>query len=123
MYTGEVKEAGKEIGWRYLKRDMIQRSDILSMEYLKMSEFTGCFRGMRYRLERVSDGEEKKLKATVWPEPFNFITTPEEEKRSELFSFDEDGVTDAVDWMNDRYFEEKERFEQAPKNWNSYRMS
>ena len=101
---------------------MIQKSDILSMEYLKMSEFTGSFRGMRYRLERVSEGEEKKLKATVWPEPFNFFTTPEEEKRSELFSFDEDGVTDAVDWMNDRYFEGKERFEQAPKNWDSYRM-
>lgn len=101
---------------------MIQKSDILSMEYLKMSEFTGSFRGMRYRLERVSDGEEKKLKVTVWPEPFNFFTTPEEEKRSELFSFDEDGVTDAVDWMNDRYFEGKDRFEQASKNWDSYRM-
>lgn len=101
---------------------MIERSDILSMEYLKKAEFTGGYRGMRYRLEGVDSEEGKQLKATVWPEPFNFFTTPEEDKLSELFSFDEDGVTDAVAWMNDRYFEDRKKYEEAPKNWNSYQM-
>ncbi len=101
---------------------MILRSDILSMEYLKKTEFTGSYRGMRYRLEGVSGENGKQLKATVWPEPFNYFTTPEESKSSAYFSFDEDGVTDAVAWMNDRYFEEKKRWEQAPRNWDSYRM-
>ncbi len=105
-------------------RSMIQRDDILSMEYLKKTEFTGCHQGMRYRLEGVGDAEGgKKLKVTVWPEPFNFFKTPEEEKRSELFSFDEDGVVDAVAWMNDRLFEEKDRFSHASDNWSSYRMN
>ena len=38
---------------------MIQRDDILSMEYLKKTEYTGCHKGMRYRLEGVQgeDGE------------------------------------------------------------------
>ncbi|MCM1113328.1 MAG: hypothetical protein NC399_08760 [Muribaculum sp.] len=98
---------------------MIQKSDILSMEYLKMTEFTGSFRGMRYRLERADGEDGVKLKATVWPEPFNFFSTPEEEKTSALFAFDEDGVSDAVDWMNDRYFEERARWEQAPQNWDA----
>lgn len=100
---------------------MIQRADILSMEYLKKTEFTGCHQGMRYRLEGVS-GEDgaKQLKCTVWPEPFNYFKTPEDEKESMLFSFDEDGVTDAVAWMNDRLFQEKERWEHAPGNWISY---
>ncbi len=102
---------------------MIQRDDILSMEYLKKTEFTGGYQGMRYRLEGISSEEGKQLKVTVWPEPFNFFTTPEEEKSSALFSFDEDGVVDAVAWMNDRYFEEKKRWEQAPKGWDSYQMS
>ncbi len=100
---------------------MIQRQDILSMEYLKKTEFTGSHQGMRYRLEGVFSGDEKKLKATVWPEPFNFITTPLEEKESEEFSFDEDGVTDAVAWMNNRLFEEKDRWEKAGSSWDSYR--
>ena len=68
---------------------MIQREDILSMEYLKKTVYTGCHQGMRYRLEGVSDAEGgKKLKVTVWPEPFNFFKTPEEDKISALFSFD-----------------------------------
>ncbi len=100
---------------------MIQREDILSMEYLKKTEYTGCHQGMRYRLEGVSVEEEKKLCCTVWPEPFNFFKTPEEEKEREMFSFDEDGVVDAIRWMNDRLFEEKDKWEQAAKRWDTYR--
>ena len=84
---------------------MIDRQDILSMEYLKKTEFTGSHQGMRYRLEGVAADGEKKLLVTVWPEPFNYVTTPEEKKMRAEFSFDEDGVTDAVAWMNDRLFE------------------
>ena len=66
---------------------MIQRDDILSMEYLKKTEFTGCHQGMRYRLEQTEDPEGgKKLLVTVWPEPFNFLKTPEEKKQRAMFS-------------------------------------
>lgn len=99
---------------------MIVREDILSMEYLKKTEYTGCHQGMRYRLEGVSAEEGKQLKVTVWPEPFNFFHTPEEQKQSELFDFNEDGVVDAIGWMNNRLFEEKEKWEHAGENWSSY---
>ena len=99
---------------------MIQREDILSMEYLKKTEFTGCHQGMRYRLEGVSIEDEKKLQCTVWPEPFNYFMTPESEKESKVFDFNEDGVVDAVAWMNDRLFEEKDRWEHAAGNWMRY---
>lgn len=102
---------------------MIQRSDILSMEYLKKTEFTGSHKGMRYRLEGVDGEDGKRLKVTVWPEPFNYITTPEEARIAEFFAFDEDGVADAVAWMNDRYAAEREKYEGASKNWDSYRIS
>lgn len=99
---------------------MIDRQDILSMEYLKKTEFTGSHQGMRYRLEGVSADDEKKLLVTVWPEPFNYFTTPEEEKERAEFSFDEDGVADAVAWMNDRLFEEKDRWDHADRRWEHY---
>lgn len=99
---------------------MIERQDILSMEYLKKNEFTGSHQGMRYRLEGVAGENGKKLRVTVWPEPFNFFMTPEEEKESEEFSFDEDGVTDAVAWMNNRLFEEKDRWKHAGERWDTY---
>lgn len=102
---------------------MIQREDILSMEYLKKTEYTGCHQGMRYRLEKAEGPEgEKKLKVTVWPEPFNFFRTPEEQKTSAVFDFEEDGIVDAIAWMNDRLFEDKDRWQRSQENWSSYQM-
>jgi len=100
---------------------MIQREDILSMEYLKKTEYTASHQGMRYRLEGAVDEEgAKKLKVTIWPEPFNFFTTPAEEKSCEYFSFDEDGIVDAIGWMNNKLFEEKDRWDHAGANWDNY---
>lgn len=99
---------------------MIVREDILSMEYLKKTEYTGCHQGMRYRLEMAVVEEEKKLKVTIWPEPFNYFKTPEEEKESNLFSFDEDGIVDSIGWMNNRLFEDKDKWENASQNWKKY---
>lgn len=99
---------------------MIVREDILSMEYLKKTEFTGCHKGMRYRLEMAMQDEIKKLKVTVWPEPFNFFTTPETEKEASFFDFSEDGIVDAIGWMNNCLFEQKDKWENASANWMHY---
>ena len=90
---------------------------------MKKTEYTGCHQGMRYRLEGASDEEGKKLKVTVWPEPFSFFKTPDEQKTSAFFSFDEDGIVDAIAWMNDRLFEDKAKWDRAGDNWSTYRMN
>ena len=79
---------------------MIRREDILSLEFLKKSEYTGSHGGMRYRLEGVTAEEGRRLKATLWPEPFAYGATPDEQKQSEVFDFSEEGIQAAVDWMN-----------------------
>lgn len=84
---------------------MIKPEDILSLEYLKKTEYTGSHQGMRYRLEKKEEEGEKKLYVSVWPEPFNFFKTPEEQKQHAVFEFSGDGITDAIAWMNDRLFE------------------
>jgi len=115
---------------------MITREDVLSIEFLKKTEYHGCHQGMRFRMEKQEEvekvidpetGEEKDkkrnlLKTTIWPEPFNFHSTPEEEKTSTITSFDEDGIVDAISWMNNMLFEQKERFDQAKNNWKSYSL-
>ena len=82
------------------------------MEYLKKTEFTGCHQGMRYRLEGVTDSAgEKKLRCTVWPEPFAFFKTPDEKKEAAEFPFGEDGVAEAICWMNEMKNKKKENRE------------
>ncbi len=111
---------------------MVNKDEILSMEFLKKTEFTGSTEGMRYRLEKreykftADDGEEKTNKVllcTIWPAPFNFHTTPDEAKESKDFSFDRDGVEDAVAWMNDRLFARHDEFAKAPSNWDTYKLT
>ncbi len=101
---------------------MILREDILSMEFLKKSEYTGSHQGMRYRLEGIAEGDGKVLKATVWPEPFNFFRTPEEKKISATFLFSEEGVTEAVDWMNRRLVEDAALWDRAWDAWDDDHM-
>lgn len=101
---------------------MISRDDILSMEYLKKSEFTGCHQGMRYRLEGIASGEGKTLQATVWPEPFSYFKTPEEQKTRAEFEFSDEGVGEAVEWMNSRLSEDQEKWERAWEHWEDYKI-
>lgn len=84
---------------------MITKDDILSLAYLKKTEYTGSHQGMRYRMEGITSGEEKKLLVTVWPEPFNFAKTQEELKKRNEFDFSDDGIADAIAWMNDSLFD------------------
>ena len=98
---------------------MIRRDDILSIEYLKKTEFTGCHQGMRYRLEGAAGAEgEKLLRCTVWPEPFAFFKTPEEKRETAEFPFGEDGVAEAICWMNGMLSGKKEIWENAKERWD-----
>lgn len=88
---------------------MISTEDILSLEFLKKADcYTGCKEGLRYRLKKLQKEDGTVLQAAVWPEPYNFRKTPEEEKSYEEFDFSEDGIGDAVRWLNQKLFELKE---------------
>jgi len=82
---------------------MLTRDDFLSLNFVKKEDFTGSHKGMRFMLHQETVEEEKKLKVYVWSEPFGFDATPEEQKLSKLFAFSEEGLSEAIDWMNERY--------------------
>ncbi|MBQ1993123.1 MAG: hypothetical protein II243_01500 [Lachnospiraceae bacterium] len=82
---------------------MLTRADFLSLNFVKKEDFTGSHRGMRFMLHQEIIDEEKKLKVWIWSEPLGFEATPDENKISELFEFSEEGLTLAIEWMNERY--------------------
>jgi len=90
---------------------LIQRDDILSMEFLKKTEFTGCHQGMRYRLRKaVREGEGTFLEAVIYHEPYSFEATAEDMKTCREFSFTQEGFDEAVAWLNQEYIGQKERW-------------
>lgn len=94
----------------------------MSLEFLKKSAYTGSHQGMRYRLEQIARDGDKVLKTVVWPEPFNYLKTPDEEKETAEFPFTEEGMEEAVAWMNGRLSEEREKWEHSSERWTDYRM-
>lgn len=90
---------------------MLEIKDFMPINYLKKEKFTGSYQGMRYRMEkREQEGEETCLAVTVWPEPYGYDATPEEQREEKLFSFDADGIAQGVEWINQRYEAEGERW-------------
>lgn len=96
---------------------MIQRSDILSIPYLKKSAFTGSCQGMRYRLEKVVVEEAEVLRAVIWEGPYCYDISKEEDRESNEFPFSEEGICQAAEWLNERWQQEKERWYKAQSRW------
>ena len=75
----------------------------VSFNFIKKEPFTGSDSGMRYRLEKYSEGEQDYILANVWPEPYNFISTEAALKTSETFPLTPEGKEEAVVWLNETY--------------------
>lgn len=93
---------------------MITTEDVLNMNFYKKEKFTGSYKGMRYLLKKdtveiPSDNpdtpaETKTIfRCYAWPGPYNFVTTPEEQKVMATFAFTVDGKQEAVDWLNEQW--------------------
>lgn len=96
---------------------MIERKDILPMSFLQKSAFTGSYQGMRYRLEKVSGDGGERLSVCIWPEPYNYAVTPEEQKERREFPFSEEGVVEATGWLNAEWQGQEGRWRKARENW------
>lgn len=85
--------------------------------------YFGSHRGMRFRLARnpmddcfltpPDKKSEAVFEAIVWPEPYCFEATPDEQKTTETFPFDMEGKEQMVAWLNKQY---EERFDE----WESH---
>lgn len=88
---------------------MITTEDILNMNFYKKEKFTGSYKGMHYLVKKEKDDAENDIfRAIVWPGPYNFATTPDEEKLSTAFPFTEEGKQQVVDWLNEQWASRKQ---------------
>lgn len=81
--------------------------------YRKNAILNASFQGMRYRIMREAVEENECLVATVWPEPYCFEKTAEEQKEQRRFPCTEEGLDAIYDWLCSTYEQEKEHWEHA----------
>lgn len=82
---------------------MIDLDGMISIPFLKKAVFTGSYKGMNFLLKKVSDDDGDRICTIAWPGPFNFTVTDEEKKVSHETAFSQDGILDAVKWLNEHY--------------------
>ena len=82
---------------------MIDLTGMISIPFLKKAVFTGSHRGMNFLLKKVSDDDGDKIRAIAWPGPFNFEMTAEEKKVSHDVVYSQEGILEAVKWLNEHY--------------------
>lgn len=94
---------------------MLELKDFMPVNFLKKENFTGSFKGLRFRMEKLEkeDTEETVLLVSIWPEPYSYDFTPQEEKEQFETTFDADGIAKGVDWINERFETEAPRWKEA----------
>ena len=78
-----------------------------SMTFLKANRtFTGSNKGMRWKIYFDEEG----IKAAVWPEPYCFECTPDEQKTFATFPEDTEGMHDAERWVDEQYYADVQKW-------------
>ena len=96
---------------------MIERKDILSIPYLKKTTFTGSHQGMRFRFALIKSEEGERLEVCAWEAPYAYDFTAEEKKQRKNVDFSEEGIVEGIQWLNELWKQEPERWKKAATNW------
>lgn len=94
---------------------MIEKEKFNVLNYVKKEEYCGSMDGMRYMLKKKDVEDGSRLEVVIWPEPFCYAKTEEEKKQRYEFEFTAEGVSQAADWLNSQYTEQKALWELSKK--------
>lgn len=84
----------------------------LTIKALKKEPFSGSHHGMRFYLNSSDD----TLNVWIYPEPWCFEATPEEDKTYKGFPFTQEGLDDAIAWINESWSSDQDHWEQMEKD-------
>ena len=84
----------------------------LSTKFLKRESFSGSHLGMRYTIKKSEEG----IVVYVYSEPWSFENTPAEEQLIREFAFSDDGVNEAIAWLEELYTSHRRFWDDASKN-------
>lgn len=83
---------------------MITYDEVLNLNFYKKSSYTGWLKEMRFLIKmETADEDTKQFHVWIWPGPFIFDLTPDDQKKEAFFPFSNEGKEKAVDWINEQY--------------------
>ncbi len=82
---------------------------------LKKEPFSGSHNGMRYLFTGDDGKNSTTFTVYIYPEPWCFEDTPDEEKEKAVFPLTEDGMDQAIGWLHERFEAERAKWLSASK--------
>ena len=82
---------------------MIERRKY-QLNYIKKENQSGSYQGMRFTFLKKEDA----LVVIAYPEPYSLAATSEEKKTTKVFEFSQEGLDEAVEWLNALYMEKRD---------------
>lgn len=79
----------------------------LCIKALKKEPFSGSHHGMRYFVTAKDD----ILSVFIYPEPWSFEKTPDSRKERRDFSFTQEGLDEAIAWLNQSFEDRRSYWE------------
>lgn len=80
---------------------------------LKKEPFSGSHNGMRYFFQGDDGKNSTTFTVYIYPEPWCFEQTPDDQKESASFPLSDEGMDQAVAWLFERYEAEHDRWTSA----------
>lgn len=86
--------------------------------YNKKAILKASYQGMRYQVEQFPEdgGSEIILRTTVWPEPLCFEKTQEAKKTVQDFTYSEEGLDQAYEWLCTQYRSREDEWKSVVSN-------
>lgn len=93
---------------------MLKSSDLFHIPFYNKSPYTGSRNGMRFYIEKTVEDDTPLFKVWIFPGPFCFEKTLEDQKESVTFPFTEESLPLICNWLNSRY-------EERASYWNAHK--
>ena len=69
---------------------------------------------MRYKIERTGEKPDYVLNVLIWQGPYASTAMKEEDITAKIFEYSEEGRSSAIQWIQDMYDTNIDRWENAP---------
>lgn len=94
---------------------MINEKEIMPFNFFKYGGiYTGGHNGMRYKIERIGEKPDYVLNVLIWQGPYASTAMKEEDITAKKFEYSEEGRSSAIQWIQDMYDTNIDRWENAP---------
>ena len=94
---------------------MINEKEIMPFNFFKYGGiYTGGHNGMRYTIERTGEKPDYVLNVLIWQGPYASTAMKEEDITAKEFEYSEEGRSSAIQWIQDMYDTNIDRWENAP---------